>query len=111
MEKYLGEMFLNFPLPIVFQSVSGINLRQFKNDLGFEDCTERRWKFADIPLKKFKTVWTKCWMGFRASPFYAVFFYHMAKEFVRGNNLDQKNALRWDEIVLNLPGSRNLALP
>ena len=52
-------------------------------------------------------------MGFRASPFYAVFFYYMAEEFIRGNHLDQKNALRWDEIVLNLPGERdfNPALP
>ena len=78
-DKDLGEMFLNFPLPKVFQKVSGINLRQFKDDLGYEDVTERKRKFEDIPLKNFKTVWTRCWMGFKASPFYTAFFYHMAE--------------------------------
>ena len=52
-------------------------------------------------------------MGLRPSPYWAVRFFYLADEFARGNHRDVKNALRWDKIILNLPGSHdfNPSLP
>lgn len=46
-------------------------------------------------------------MGARMSPYSSVQFCSIAEEFCRGNNKDSTKPLRWDIIVLNLPGSRN----
>jgi uncharacterized protein (DUF1499 family) len=46
-------------------------------------------------------------MGFRPSPYYAVRFYYWAEEIsIRGNRRAPGNPLRWDRVVLNLPGSK-----
>jgi hypothetical protein len=34
----------------------------------------------------------------------AVRFYYLAKEFARGNQREKDNHLRWDYVILNLPG-------
>jgi hypothetical protein len=95
----LGEMFLNFPLPKVFQSFSGIDLGQFKPDLGEEIKATAR--------SSFLIQWVRCWMGFRPSPYYAVRFYYWAEEIIRGGDRRAPgNPLRWDRIVLNLPRSK-----
>jgi hypothetical protein len=44
-------------------------------------------------------------MGFKPSPYMAVRFYYWTEEFARGNCRHKSNGLRWDCIVLNLPGS------
>lgn len=44
--------------------------------------------------------------GARLSPYSSVQYCTIAEEFSRGNNLDADNPLRWDVIVLNLPGSK-----
>lgn len=41
------------------------------------------------------------------SPYSSVQFCSLAEEFCRGNNKDATNPLRWDVIVLNLPGSKS----
>jgi hypothetical protein len=94
----LGETFLNFPLPRVYRQFSGIDLGQFKSDFG--DA------FKAIPRYLFGVCWERCWMGFRPSPYYAVRFYYCAEEIIRGDRRAPGNPLRWDRIVLNLPGLR-----
>ncbi len=49
--------------------------------------------------------WTRCGMGFVPSPYTAVQATPIAEEVIRGNPEDSNNVFRWDEIVLNLPGS------
>jgi hypothetical protein len=41
----------------------------------------------------------------KPSPYYAVQFYYLVEEFVRGHHLDKANPFYWDDIILNLPGS------
>jgi hypothetical protein len=43
--------------------------------------------------------------GFKAKPTWAVMFYYLAEEFVKGNRRDTSNPFQWDEIRLNLPDS------
>jgi hypothetical protein len=65
----LGEMFLNFSLLKVYRQFSGIDLGQFKSDLG---------EFLKaIPRRLLGVRWERCWMGFRPSPYYAVRFYSL----------------------------------
>ena len=93
----LGECFLNFPLPLIFRHFSGINLKPFKEALGYGDVSD----------SAFVTRWERCWMGFRPSPYYSVRFYYWAEEFGRGNPKEKGNPLRWDEVRLNLPGDHH----
>ncbi|CAJ1960069.1 unnamed protein product [Cylindrotheca closterium] len=44
-------------------------------------------------------------MGLKSSPFQAVQAIMVAKEIALGDRKDPKNAFRWDEVKLNLPGS------
>ena len=53
---------------------------------------------------RFVVRWDRCWMGCRPSPFFSVRFYYWAEEFARGLHSDPNNALRWDSVLLNLPG-------
>lgn len=92
----LGEMFLNFPLHQSIQASSGIDLSPFQKELGLGDGNKKVWY-----------RWTRNWMGARLSPYSSVQFCSLVEEFVGGNNVDPDNALRWDFIVLNLPGSQN----
>ena len=113
MDKDIGEMFLNFPLSNHIAPFSGFDLTHYRNELGFLDMTERKRKFVDDERKRFLVRWERCWMGFRPSPYWCVRFFYLADEFGRGNPKDKKNALRWDSVKLNLPGSRhfNPSLP
>jgi hypothetical protein len=89
----LGEMFLNFPLHSTMQAYAGIDLTPFKESLGIPKENSGWFR------------WTRNWMGARASPYSSVRFFYLAEEFCRGNHTDIDNPLRWDVIVLNLPGS------
>jgi hypothetical protein len=91
----LGEMFLNFPLPLMFRAFSGIDLTPFKEALGF----------GHVSNKDFQLCWEQCWiMSFRPSPYNSVRFYYWAEQFPRGDRRKKSNPLRWDEVRLNLPG-------
>jgi hypothetical protein len=48
-----------------------------------------------------------CSMGMKPSPYNAVRYFYLAEEFARGNPSDPKNALRYDRVKLNLPGSKD----
>jgi hypothetical protein len=89
-------MFLNFPLHESIRPYSGIDLTPYQVKLGIGDGKKSVWY-----------RWTRNWMGARMSPYSSVQFCSLAEEFCRGNNKDITNPLRWDVIVLNLPGSKN----
>jgi hypothetical protein len=72
----LGEMFLNFLLPVLLQRFSGIDLRHYARDLGETLSKEEA-------NKKYLVRWLQCWMGLQPSPFMAVQFYYLAEEFAR----------------------------
>jgi hypothetical protein len=91
----LGDFFLSFPLPELYRRYSGIDLTPFKESLGW----------ANLSDKEFETIWERCWMGFRPGPYYAVRLYYWAEEFARGNPKQISNPLRWNEVILNLPGN------
>jgi hypothetical protein len=109
----LGEMFLNFPLAEDFQEFSGIDLTPFGSEIAEMDAkstggtkgsarpTTTKSTDKDLPIWG---RWERCWMGFTPSPFYSVRFYYWAEEFVQGNRHEAGNPLRWDKIILNLPG-------
>jgi hypothetical protein len=95
----LGEFFLNFPYPEILRLLSGIDLTPFAEliaGLGF--------KLKRDSEGMYKVYWSRCWMGCKPSPFFAVRFYYWAEEFARGHHSDPKNYMRWDFIRLNLPG-------
>lgn len=46
-------------------------------------------------------------MGMKLSPFWAARYYYIMEEFIIGNPTDKTNAFRWDEVILNLPGSES----
>jgi hypothetical protein len=51
--------------------------------------------------------WTQYRMGSTLSPYSSVQFCYLAEEFARDNNMDKGHALRWDYVILNLPGSQS----
>ena len=88
----LGEMFLNFPLDKALRPYAGVNLTGLKAYLGVskEGALWERWD--------------RLFMGFRPSPFLSCRFYHWAAEVAEGNPTECKNPLRYDKVLLNLPG-------
>ena len=104
----LGEMFLNFPLHPSLQLYSGVDLSPFGKQLQ-EELPDLKWP----DNKKFYAKWTRDWMGFAPSPEWACRFYYIAEEFVRGDEKEPRNPLRWDKVILNLFGNKNYnpALP
>lgn len=44
-------------------------------------------------------------MGLKPSPYMCIRFYYFAEEFARGHRLHADNPLRWDRVILNLPGA------
>jgi hypothetical protein len=46
-------------------------------------------------------------MGFVSSPYTAVQGTLIAEEVMRGHPSDDNNVFRWDEVILNLPGSQD----
>ena len=86
----LGEYFLNFPLPRILRAVSGIDLSSILHALPETNMAVQ--------------AWDRCWFGMRPSPFFTVRFYYWAEEFARGDRNARSNSLRWDRVILNLPG-------
>jgi hypothetical protein len=90
-DRDVGEMFHNFKLHQNTVRCGGMDLGL----LGYstDKCTH----------------WWVCWqrnlMGFRSSPYNSVKMYWIAEEVIKGDHHDQKNAFRWDHILLNLPGT------
>lgn len=100
-DKYLGEMFLNFPLNPTLATYSGIDLSPF--EIKLEEVVASKVGQKRRCLGR----WERCWMGLRPSSYWCVRFYYLAEEFARANHSHSINALRWDKVRLNLPGSHS----
>ena len=59
----------------------------------------------DITNNRLTSVWTRDWMGFKSSPYWAAKFYYLAEEFFRGDESDSNNPLFWNNVKLNLLGN------
>ena len=92
----IGEMFLNFILHESMQALCGVDLTQFFGDKDESGKPTILWE-----------RWTRAAMGLKSSPYQAVQAILVAKEMVRGDRRDPKNAYRWDNVRLNLPGSKD----
>jgi len=97
----LGEMFLNFPLERKLISYSGMDLTPYKKDL--KNFFHR--SNNDEEKSKIYVVNSRNWMGLRPSPEWSCRFYYLAEEFIRGNEKEKSNPLRWDRVILNLIGN------
>ena len=95
-----GEMFINFPLCSVLKEESGINLTSFRKQINEHFPEHIRGQNQRLIYQ-----WSRTWMGMKLSPFWAARYYYIMEEFIVGNPTDPKNAFRWDEVILNLPGS------
>ena len=51
--------------------------------------------------------WARLWMGFCPSAYLAVRYLSLALETAMGNPKSDENPMRWDRVVLNLPGSED----
>jgi hypothetical protein len=50
-------------------------------------------------------TWTRCAMGLKPSPYFAVQQNTRAKRHMLGDPEDESNVFRWDRVIVNLPGS------
>lgn len=97
----LGEIFNNFILHSSLHAYSDIDLTQFRDLLNTHFLEQRPFP------KRILYKWARDWMGLKPSPFWAARFYYLMEEFMIGDHRDKKNCFRWDQIILNLPGSFN----
>jgi len=91
----LGEMFLNFPMHEKLRPFSGVDLTPFRKDLHIPSVSSAL------------ESWGRLFMGMKPSPYLSVRFYYLAEEIVRGSRKEHDNPMRFDEVLLNLPGSPN----
>jgi hypothetical protein len=92
----IGEMFLNFILQESMQALWDVDLTQFFGEKDESGMPTILWE-----------CWTRAAMGLKSSPYQAIQAILVGKEIVRGDQKDPKNAFRWDDVRLNLPGSKN----
>eukprot|EP00980_Cylindrotheca_fusiformis_P014674 scaffold3994_cov133-Cylindrotheca_fusiformis.AAC.1 len=92
----LGEFFLNFFLPYTVRPYAGIDLQPLAKHLG-----------SLGPSKDVSYAWNRLLFGLKPSPYNSIRFYYHAEEYVAGNPREPGNPLRWDRVVLNLPGASN----
>ena len=95
----LGEMFLNFPLPRNMQPFAGVRMEQVAPIINDSKACPR--------LVQPTECWTRLLMGAKPSPFMAIRHFLHAEEFVVGDPKEPGSPMRWDRIILNLPGMEN----
>jgi hypothetical protein len=59
----------------------------------------------DPDYKPTPFTWTRCAMGLKPSPYFAVQQNTRAKRVMLGDPTDPKNVFRWETVVVNLPGN------
>ena len=101
----LGEHFLNHPLHDSLISLSSVDLTFFWSHVA-KDCPQilPSWDKGQGPLFG---AWTRTWMGAKPSPEWAVRFYYVAEEFIRGDDSKPDNPFFFDQVVVNAVGSPN----
>ena len=98
----LGEMFLNYFLDEKLRPYAGVDVSGIR-DLLTED-------FKNLPKDKMKRLvmrWERNLMGLTSSPYNSTRTFAWSEDFIRGDRKDPRNPLRWDRVILNLPGSLN----
>lgn len=90
-----SEQFLNFVLHEKVRKYAGVDLTLYFPEL-MQDHHHVLWMH-----------WERCGMGFVSSPYNAVQGTFFAEEVIRGNHRDPTNILRWDYVLLNLPGTQH----
>jgi hypothetical protein len=89
----LGEMFLNFPMDPRIPPDAGVDLTLLRANLD------------KVPEKgRILERWERLYMGMKPSPYNSVRYFYWGEEFARGKPLGESNALRYDPVILNLPG-------
>eukprot|EP00957_Ditylum_brightwellii_P071677 5448934-Ditylum_brightwellii.AAC.1 len=60
---------------------------------------------SDGSVKRVRTWWNRCLIGFKLPPYIAVRGFLWGEEILRGDQHDEHNYLHWDQIAFNLPCS------
>jgi len=96
----LGEMFLNYFLDEKLRPYAGVDVSGIRELLTDE--------FKNLPQEDQKRLvmrWERNLMGLTSSPYNSTRTFAWSEDFIRGDRRDPNNPLRWDRVVLNLPGS------
>ena len=96
----LGEMFLNYFLDEKLRPYAGVDVTGIRNLL-LED-------FKNLPKDEMRRLvmrWERNLMGLASSPYNSTRTFAWSEDFIRGDRRDPSNPLRWDRVVLNLPGA------
>lgn len=93
----LGEMFLNFYLDENIRPFAGVDLTMLKEYL----------KDAPEVAGQLEMRWNRQFMGMKPSPYNSVCSYYFAEEFACGNPCLESNPMRYDQVILDCPGSQN----
>ena len=88
----LGEMFLNYFMDPILRPYCGVDVSKFVET---RNNSVRKW-----------LQWNRIFMGFRSSPYYAVKAYSWCLDMVKGNPDDSSNPFAFNNVKLNLPGSK-----
>ena len=101
----LGEHFLNHPIHDKLIKLSAVDLTPFKEHIKKE--LPGLLEAQELSKNHVFGAWTRAWMGAKPSPEWAVRFYYIADEFVRGNDQDPSNPFFFDQVIINAVGAPN----
>jgi hypothetical protein len=90
----LGEMFLCFVLNESLRELAGVDVTHYQEGEDESEGMIQRWE-----------RWARCAMGLKPSPYQTIQAMHFAEDVIRGDRRDKRNIFRWEEVLLNLPGS------
>lgn len=101
----LGEMFNNFPLCELLSLYSGVDLTPVAEELKslIPELLKDKLQDGDCLIGK----WMRLWMGLKSSPEWATRFYYLAEELIRGKDDEKDNPLGFQEVKLNLIGTKD----
>jgi hypothetical protein len=86
-------MFLNFLMDPLIRPHAGVELTSLRTQLKH---VARQGRILER--------WERLFMGMKPSPYNSVRYFYWGEEFARGNPIAKNNALRYDRVILNLPG-------
>jgi hypothetical protein len=93
----LGKMFLNFPLVHDIRPYAGVDFRTVQERIEALSDSSDGPKFIHS-----WELWGRLFTGLCPSPYLAVQYLYL--KFTMGNRRCPKNPLRWNKVILNLPG-------
>jgi len=101
----LGKMFLNFWLDEQLKPYAGVDVTSLrKRELG-QNGDE---VFVHRGLiRRIWERWERTCMGLKSFPYVCTQTFGWCEDVIRGKRREANNPLRWDEVVSNLPGSKD----